>query len=345
MYAALQQHLDSWWENQYVWWCLRPWWFSLWHTLPHFHIGPLAIILHHLHDKLSSLTFILGLMVQTPQESGTSSSSGIKGLSFSLCTLKWQQHAPLWELATLEGCYTHTHTHTGEINGSKQSTVLPFHVQQKGLNTSCECKWSQWNIPAKETWSASLERSFEVTWVPLHGCTFACVTSAASYWDKDAENKGTTVSMRKISVTQYSSAPLAPRDTQHTWLTAQVPQASFTWHQDFLSKAAFQPKKKKDSPHACQSVSSSFQKVAFTVTNTDSWYMIYSTVNVRILLTHLTSSEARTSIRWHKQFLLYVRSGDSCSHQVFLVFTITLVPKTILSGQTCPNRCAHDFLK
>lgn len=56
----------------------------------------------------------------------------------------------------------------------------PFHVKQEGLNTSRDWKRCEWNIPAKETWSGSLKRSLEVTWVPLRGSTFARVTSAAS---------------------------------------------------------------------------------------------------------------------------------------------------------------------
>lgn len=74
------------------------------------------------------------------------------------------------------------------------------------------------------------------------------------HWDKDTENKRTAVSIKNTSVSQYPSAPLAPRYTQHAWLMARVPLASFTWHQDFLSKPAFE-QKRQNSPHACQSLS------------------------------------------------------------------------------------------
>lgn len=47
-------------------------------------------------------------------------------------------------------------------------------------NTSVEWEQCQWNIPGKETWSDSLKRRFEVTWVPLPGSTFTHVTSAGS---------------------------------------------------------------------------------------------------------------------------------------------------------------------
>lgn len=235
-------------------------------------------------------------------------------------------------------------THGGELKGSKQSMLVPFHVKQKGLNMSRDWKRCQWNIPAKETWSVSLKRSLEVTWVSASAWFHPC-----SCYFRWFCTKTKTKTQRTGKLPCQSRTPLwlcilqlqGPPDTLSTldwWpmcLMLHLPDTRISFQNLHLNR------NEKNPPHACQLLSTYFQKVVFTVRNTFCWMQLTADIWYTQLLarvTHLPSSEART------ENCSYYMPGYSCSHQVFLVCTIKLVHQTILSSRSCPSRCAHDFL-
>lgn len=131
--------------------------------------------------------------------------------------------------------------HRGKPKESKQSTLVPFHVKQKGLNTSRGWKQGQWNIPAKETLSVSLKRTLEVTWVPQHGSTFARVTSALR------QRANCRVNQEPLcdSVSFSSSGP----ETHSAHLTDGAHSSCFIYlTPGFPFQPAFE-QKQKNSPH------------------------------------------------------------------------------------------------
>lgn len=218
----------------------------------------------------------------------------------TLVLLQLLQHAPLRVLATLEHCNTRRH-----VKRFKAIDTRSLSCQTKGIKHE---PWLE-AVPVEHSTKRNLICHLETkpwghlsasAWLHLCSCYFSRLRTEAK-----TENKRTAVSVKNTSVTQYPSAPLAPRYTQHTWLMAHVPHASFTWHQDFRLKPAFE-QKWKNCPHACQSLSPYFQKVPFAIGNPVFWMKLTDDIWYTELLGN--SFEARTSIRLHKLFLLYVKS-------------------------------------
>lgn len=209
--------------------------------------------------------------------------------------------------------------------------LVPFHVKQKGVNTSRG--WMPVEPSSKGNLICQLEKKpwghlSASAWFHLCFCYFSCFCME-------------TKTQRTSELLCGSRTPL--------WLSI----LQLHRPRDTLSTPDWWPKNLMLHLPVARllSLSPYFQKVAFPVRNTslneaDSWHMKHSPVRGRILLAHSTPSDVRTSIRLHKLFFLFVKSDRlQVFRQVFLVFTIKLVHLTIPSGRWCPNKCDHNFLK
>lgn len=129
-------------------------------------------------------------------------------------------------------------------------------------NTSVEWEQCQWNIPGKETWSDSLKRSFEVTWVPLPGSTFTHVTSVVS-----AQRQREHLKWCQSRTPLWLSLLHGPRDTLSTldwWpvcLMLHLPDIRVSFQNLRLNR-------NKKKPHVCHNPS---RGEAFKVGNTFCW--------------------------------------------------------------------------
>lgn len=236
-----------------------------------------------------------------------------------------------------------------------QSMLIPFHVKQKGLNTSCD--WTPVEHSSKGNLICQLEKKpwghlSASAWFHLCLCYFSrfCTETKTQRTSKLlCQSRNTSCDSASFSSAgpKIHSAHLTdgPRASCFIYLSPWFPFKTCIW-----TETNKQTNKKLPT---CLSVTLTVlseggisRRKHFLLNEADSWHMIHSPVRGRILSTHLTPSDVRISIRLHKLFFLFVKFDRlQVLPQVFLVFTIKLVHQTILSGRWCPNRCAHEFWK
>lgn len=235
-------------------------------------------------------------------------------------SLKWWRHASLHVLAALDSQDTRR-----SIKGIKSTDARSLSYkchQTQALNESSASGTFQGRKPdqlEKKIWG-HLSSS---AWFHLYSCYFGWFCTKAARTPE-------VVSVKNTSVTQFTSP--APGHTQHTWLMAPVPHASFAWHQGFLWKLAFEQEQKK--PHVCHNPPRGrhLKSETLSVEWQLRYMMRYRNVRVTMPLTHL---KCQSSVRLHN-LLLY------CSCLVFLAFTINSVGQAVWCGRSCPTRCVYS---
>lgn len=241
-------------------------------------------------------------MVQTLEESGTSHSylqpSGV--LLNDGCTLpSWCW--PPWRAGR----------HGGESKGSKQSMLVPFHVKQKGLNTSRG--WMPVEHSGKGNLICQLEKKpwghlSASAWFRLCFCYFSCFCMETKTQRTNELLCGSRTPLW-LSILQLHR----PRDTLSTpdwWpknFMLHLPFARISFQNLHLNRNTKVPTCLSVTLTVLSGGGISSQK-HFSLNEADSWHMKHSPVRGRILLAHSTPSDVRTSIRLHKLFFLFVKS-------------------------------------